>query len=670
MPPRSEADARLHGLPGDVRLEGWKEIALYLNKDVTTIQRWEKREGLPIHRHQHERLGTVYAFSSELRAWLDSRRQSGREPAVGADEPTPVPTVPRAIPRWIQIAALAIVAAALAGVAWWSYARTSSSSSSSPGQPRTLVVLPCRPIEGHEGDGAYCDGLTDILIGRLTPLAGEHQLLIVPASEIRRSGVKTTADARRLLHASLALEGVLQRSGDRIQVTWSLVDAEKLAQLDAFTHTASVGDLFDLQDRIAAWATRAVGLSGSTATKRAADRGTANPRAYEMYVQGRGYLLEYQRSGAVETAVGLFTKAVEEDPTFALAHAGLGLAYLRHFELTRSPEWIPLAHTSCAEAYRLQPGVAAVEMCRGSLASAQGRYEEAIQAFETALTADPAADDVYLALGQAQEASGSVSAAEATYRRAIDLRPGYWAAHVWLGRFYRGQHRYDESIAEYERAATLTPDNGRAQALVGGQYMFVGRFGEALAAYDRALALGEPSVAHNSQGAIYFRMRRIPEAIASFERAAVAARNAQTVGNLARGRYWNGEREAARQLFEEAVVLCEEELRINPRNRDARVLVADYRAKLGQREQALADLQLASLPDSDPHLLWFAAVIHNQLGNRNVTLAYLGRAVKNGLPASELENWLEFDGLRNEPAFESLLTQSKAAVGLHGSPRR
>lgn len=668
MPARSEADARLHSVPGDHRLDGWKEIAACLEKDVTTIQRWEKREGLPIHRHQHERLGTVYAFTGELRAWLESRRQSGGgdhiaengDTAPDRDEPSPTR-------HWIWFAALALAAASAGAVAWWSFVRTSPSAS--PSAPRTLVVLPCRPIEGHESDRAYCDGVTDILIGRLTPLAGERHLLIVPASEIRRSGVKTTADARRLLNASLAIEGVLQRSGDRVQVTWSLVDAEKRAQVDAFTHTAPAADLFDLQDRVAAWAARAVGLEGAPMRKATTDRGTTNPRAYEMYVQGRGYLLEYQRPGAVDTAIGLFTKAVEEDPEFAFAHAGLGLAHLRHFELTRSPDRIPLAETSCAEAYRLQPGAAAVEMCRGALANAQGRYEEAIQAFELALADDPASDEAYLGLAQAQEASGAIAAAEGTYRKAIDVRPGYWAAHMWLGRFYRGQHRYDEAIAEYERAAMLTPDNGQAQVLLGGLYMLVGRLADALQSYDRALALGEP-LAHNARGMTYFRMRRIPEAVASLEQAVAATRDVQSVGNLARARYWNGERVAARQLFEEAVRLGEEELRINPLNRDARLLVADYRAKLGQREQAIADLALASIPDADPHLLWFAAVIHNQLGDRRMTLAYLGRAVQNGLPSSELENWLEFDGLRGQPAFQALLSQSKATSRSQAGPRR
>src|SRR5271168_4921920 len=59
--------------PPDDRLDSWKEIAAYLNRDVTTVQRWEKREGMPVHRHLHDRMGSVYAFRADLDAWARSR---------------------------------------------------------------------------------------------------------------------------------------------------------------------------------------------------------------------------------------------------------------------------------------------------------------------------------------------------------------------------------------------------------------------------------------------------------------------------------------------------------------------------------------------------------------------------------------------------------------------
>src|SRR4029079_3858452 len=61
----------------DQRLDSWKEIAAYLKRDITTVQRWERREAMPVHRHQHDKLGSVYAFRSELDAWTSSRKLGG-----------------------------------------------------------------------------------------------------------------------------------------------------------------------------------------------------------------------------------------------------------------------------------------------------------------------------------------------------------------------------------------------------------------------------------------------------------------------------------------------------------------------------------------------------------------------------------------------------------------
>ena len=70
------------------RLDSWKEIAVYLNRDVTTVQRWEKREGMPVHRHVHDKRGSVYALTEELDEWVKSRRSPADEPeTTGAEIP-------------------------------------------------------------------------------------------------------------------------------------------------------------------------------------------------------------------------------------------------------------------------------------------------------------------------------------------------------------------------------------------------------------------------------------------------------------------------------------------------------------------------------------------------------------------------------------------------------
>ncbi len=110
--------------PSEDRLDSWKEIAAYLNRDVTTVQRWEKREGMPVHRHLHDRMGSVYAFRAELGAWARGRNlRAAQENGNEGPSPNP-PAAPRtAIPtspiRWgfvLPLAAAGVVLAIGAGI--------------------------------------------------------------------------------------------------------------------------------------------------------------------------------------------------------------------------------------------------------------------------------------------------------------------------------------------------------------------------------------------------------------------------------------------------------------------------------------------------------------------------------------------------------------------------
>src|SRR5688572_1008460 len=112
--------------PGGLRLDSWKEIAAYLRRDVTTVRRWEKREGLPVHRHVHAKLGSVYAYADEIDEWSERRRTTaspvangngngtGAIPVVSAGTATPTPAVdvpPPARFRWALPLALVCVLA-------------------------------------------------------------------------------------------------------------------------------------------------------------------------------------------------------------------------------------------------------------------------------------------------------------------------------------------------------------------------------------------------------------------------------------------------------------------------------------------------------------------------------------------------------------------------------
>ena len=110
--------------PSEERLDSWKEIAAYLNRDVTTVQRWEKREGMPVHRHLHEKRGSVYALRPELDAWARTRnlRETEEDAAASGSVEVPVTAAPKA--RWTRILLPLAAVLVLAIGAWFWLVRT------------------------------------------------------------------------------------------------------------------------------------------------------------------------------------------------------------------------------------------------------------------------------------------------------------------------------------------------------------------------------------------------------------------------------------------------------------------------------------------------------------------------------------------------------------------
>src|SRR5260370_139283 len=133
--PSTGADARGR------RLESWKEIASYLGRDVTTVRRWEKREGLPVYRLQHSRLGSLYAYTAELDTWRNGRIPEAATGGMGANQ---APETVRRVWTVIALAALGLVL--VGGSAWFWRKRTTELATTADSRIRSLAVLPTAEV--------------------------------------------------------------------------------------------------------------------------------------------------------------------------------------------------------------------------------------------------------------------------------------------------------------------------------------------------------------------------------------------------------------------------------------------------------------------------------------------------------------------------------------------
>lgn len=528
--------------------------------------------------------------------------------------------------------------------------------------PVQLAVLPFTASSDDPNTQALCNGLTETLAVKLTQLTGAYPLQVVPTSEVRAEGISNAEQARKGFGVNLVLEGSLQESGHRARIVYSLVDAATLRQISAETITADTSDAFGLQDRVVESVVTMLGLQlrGNDRQNLVA-HGTQEPAAHDYYLRGLGYLQEYQHPENIESAIALFSRALERDPKYALAHAGMGQAYWLKYDATYEADWLERAGQACEHAVALDSESAPGHTCLGTVDVSRGRYEEAARQFQRATKSDPTSEGAYRGLASAYERMGKLAEAEKTYRTAIQVWPQYWAGYGWLGSFYSRQARYAEAERETRQAIALAPDNPHAYRMLGGIYIFNGEYDKAIEVLQHAIALYPAREAYSNLGVAYFNLRRFGDAVKALQNVCTDVTKSldfDSCGNLARAYYWSpDDRAKARETYQRAVHMAEENLKINPKNGDTHILMANYYAMLGDSSSAFKSLERAlKLGPGTPEYLAIAAVVHNHFGRKNDALNYLEKARFRGYSVAEIKASPEFDNLRDNARFRQVVS--------------
>jgi tetratricopeptide (TPR) repeat protein/tRNA A-37 threonylcarbamoyl transferase component Bud32 len=516
-----------------------------------------------------------------------------------------------------------------------------------------VAVLPFRYIGGSTENVAFAEGITATVTARLTQFANRKQLQVAPGDELHRSGIADIASARKSLGVNLVLEGNLHRSGDAVRVTVALVDANSRRQLRTETITASMADSLALEDQISFAAARLLDTAPPQPnTVLAAGPGRG---AYEYYLQGQGHLQSY-KIDQVDAAIDAFKTAIEMNPGYAAAYAGLGEAFGRKQETDPRREWAEAVRVNCEKALALDPQLPAGHVCLGNYYHEVGGYERALVEFEKALRADPASTPALLGTASAYEQLNKNDQAEVTYKRAVEMRPQFWRSYSDLGAFYARRTRYTEAVAQVDQAVSLVPENGRPLHQLGGIYYLMGDFDSATKALNRALSLDPTPNTFMNLGLVQFSDRNYDGALVNFTRAAKMDPGYAQLGNLARAYYWApGKRGEAAQQFRLALDAANNALQINPKDADAMIMSASYYAMLGDKQPAFDALRraLARQPRNPEYHFW-AAVVHNQFGDRREALDRLEQAAKLGYSQMEIKTAPEFENLQGDPRYQRL----------------
>lgn len=565
---------------------------------------------------------------------------------------------PRRMLAYLVVSIIAVAIIVIAGLLWRK--RPTGPPRRLPQQAQ-LAVLPFNAVGGNPETVAFSDGLRETLTARLTQMASNQTVQIIPAAEFRAGRVEAAEEARLQFGANLVLEGSLERSGDRVRVTFSLVDPKTKRQVNAGTVTAPLSDPFAVEDQVVGEVAQMLFLNPATRTSAIpVSRGTRMPGAYDLYLEGRGYLQNYDRPENIEKAIGAFEGALRVDPNDASAYSGLGEAYLQRYVSSNQTQWVEPAREACHKAGALNPKLATAHVCLGKVENATGQYESGAKEFEQALSLDPANVDAYRGLAGAQEHMGKPKEAESTFRRAIELRPQYWAGYDWLGSFYVAQGRLPEAVRNFSQAVALVPDNFMATSNLGGAYLLEGDYLKGIEALNRSITIRPTYVALSNLGTAYYYLGRFEDSAHSYEEALkLDQSDYMPWGNLGDASFWiPGRKAQAAQAYQKGVERGEALLKVNPNNAGALGQIGWYYARLGNRTKSIDAVNRAvKLSPQDPQVQINMALVNVQFGRTDAGLDSIERALQGGLARKIVRDDPSFSSLRSNPRFQKLVQE-------------
>jgi TolB-like protein len=311
------------------RLDSWKEIAAYLKRGARTVQRWEREEGLPVHRLVHDKLGSIYAYPSELDAWWRSRAGE-----LANEAPLPAEAAP------------------------------------------SVAVLPFADLSQERDQAYFCEGMAEEILDALSRIQGLRVSSRTASFHSRAPDADTREIGRRLRVGTL-LEGSVRKSGEQLRIVVQLTDAESGFQLWSGRYDRQMSDIFAVQREI-----------------------------------------------GVKFALQMFVHAMELDPDYPQAYAGLAdcwsYIYLysgRSEAVRQQADWASL------KAVEMDPRSAQAWASRGLSLSLSGKNEEADKAFDLAIRLAPDLFEAYYFHARHCFAMGQFERAARLYEESMRVRP-------------------------------------------------------------------------------------------------------------------------------------------------------------------------------------------------------------------------------------------------------
>ncbi len=401
--------------------------------------------------------------------------------------------------------------------AFWGFRYLNSSGIS--GQINSIAVLPFENKSGSSDSDYLSDGLAESLIYRLSQLP---KLKVSSASSVMR--YKGQAFDAKKIAAELGVQAVMSgrvvQRGDSLSISVELVDAATNTTLWGEQYEKKMSDLLATQREIATTIADKLKLKLSGDERGITKKYTNSNEAYQLYLKGR-YQWNKRTIASLQAAAEFYNQAIESDPGFALAYAGLAETYVlfQNYEVMSSADSLPRAKAAALRALELDDSLAEAHTALG--------WYYAVYEFDWA-------------------------AGERELKRAIELNPNYGTAHQWLGEMLDRTKRFDEGLASVKRAQESDPLSPIIIFVVGTHYYYTRQYDEAIREFNQTLSLRPDfAIAYDGLCWAYERKGDMQAAIPWCRKAAELTHGSFEKAYLSRVLARAGQRDEATRTLEE-----------------------------------------------------------------------------------------------------------------------
>src|SRR5881227_2112507 len=389
----------------------------------------------------------------------------------------------------------------------------------------SIAVLPFNNMSGDPEQEYFSDGITEDIITDLSNISGLFVVARHTAFTYKGKPIKVQQLGKEL-GVGFVLEGSVRKAGARVRVTGQLIDSKGGGHLWAERYDRDLNDIFAIQDEITHAIVEQLKVKLLPQEKKSIGQTpTGNVEAYTYYLRGRQFFHRHSKS-YYQLARRMFAKAVELDPAYARAYAGIADCDSFLFLHYSAPVEIKGIFETSAKALALESGLAEAHASQALALSLEQRYEEAMAEFEKAIALDPNSFEGHYFYARACFAQGKLERAAALFERAAEVKPDDYQSVCLLIQIYRSLGRDGEKesaarrgIERAERELTLHPDNPRPAYLGAAALVTLGQNDRAKEWLARTLAIDPDDILTQYNAAcIYSRLGEIDTAFDLLER--------------------------------------------------------------------------------------------------------------------------------------------------------